>query len=199
MGAMSRRKGKLTPGDVANVRALVAAGARQRDVAAAFGIHQATVSEIVTGKIHRYRPSEEERFLDHVSPEPTSGCWLWTGSTMSVGYGRWGRSKEGAHRVAWRLWRSDPGDLFVCHRCDNRACVNPDHLFLGSLQDNHADMVSKRRHTLHERHPQARITKLDATEARRLLACGKSQREVAVMFGLTPSAIGRIWRGETWG
>ena len=77
-----------------------------------------------------------------------SGCWNWTGSVDSKGYGS---IKDGvtsrAHRVAWKLYKGKiPEGIFVLHTCDNRKCVNPNHLFLGTSKDNVRDMMDKGRH-----------------------------------------------------
>lgn len=88
-----------------------------------------------------------------VSPEPTSGCWLWTGTTDRAGYGQVRHKVDGKWRPAYvhRLMASrrrgrdlGPGECAL-HRCDNPGCVNPDHLFVGSKADNHADMLRKGR------------------------------------------------------
>jgi hypothetical protein len=80
--------------------------------------------------------------------DPVFGCWVWSGATNRKGYGVYiFRGKYvGAHRVAWTLFRGPiPDGLFVLHRCDNPPCLNPDHLFLGTHNDNMIDMVLKGR------------------------------------------------------
>lgn len=85
----------------------------------------------------------EEKFIIEAS-----GCWVWTAATMGIGYGyfRVENKLHGAHRVAYELYKGPiTGDNHVLHTCDNPACVNPDHLFLGSNQDNIKDKQEKGR------------------------------------------------------
>ena len=89
--------------------------------------------------------------MNFVSPEPMSGCWLWTGCGSLCGYGRFGAGGHyggliPAHRQAWMLFRGPiPDGLEVAHKCDVRWCVNPDHLWLATHAENMADMLAKGR------------------------------------------------------
>jgi len=84
------------------------------------------------------------------TPEPNTGCWLWSGKTFEDGYGRLHARSIGesrAHRASYHLYRGEiPDGMLVCHTCDTPSCINPDHLFLGAPLDNTADMMAKGRH-----------------------------------------------------
>ena len=148
--------------------------------------------------------TERKRFYGFVQPEPNSGCWLWTGETHK-GYGRFksrattGWRSEQAQRTGYRLHRGPiPAGLCVCHKCDNRRCVNPKHLFLGTHADNLADMRAKGRHRYGARHPAARLTEAQAVEIRERWARGENRDAIAAEFGVDYRQVWRIGTGRRW-
>ena len=96
--------------------------------------------------------SVEERFFQKVNK--TDSCWLWTGAISSSGYGsfRIGEKNFKAHRQSYIMHTGQiPQSLEVCHSCDVRSCVNPEHLWLGTRSDNMKDMFSKNRNGISSR------------------------------------------------
>ena len=119
-----------------------------------------------------YRPrcrkawSAERRLAHHTRPDPISGCLIWQGPPNAKGYGqvRFGRRTWLAHRWAWATAQGPiPPGMFLCHRCDERRCVNPDHLFLGTHALNMADLREKR---IRRHAPPRRPTNPDAAAIR---------------------------------
>jgi hypothetical protein len=154
--------------------------------------------------------------------EKTEDCWLWQGS-LNRGYGHMSRGEAtgksiGAHRVAWELVAGAiPDGLFVCHTCDNRACVRNDdegwyevngilhprrgHLWIGTQADNMADMIAKGREPDFfaggEAHHNAKLSAAAVREIRERYADGNTTYQVlADRFGVKVGAVGKVVRGE---
>lgn len=145
----------------------------------------------------------EERFWSKV--DKSGECWEWTGALRGDGYGTFGlgRAVDGytyAHRFSFELTRGPiPEGLVVCHHCDNRRCVKPDHLFLGTKKDNQQDMVAKGRSLRGERHNLAQLTEPQVLEIRSLWAAGGlAQAAIAERFGTNKANVSQIVRGKKW-
>jgi HNH endonuclease len=139
----------------------------------------------------RSRPLAE-RFWEKV--EKTDGCWIWTGAKSEFGYGvihdpasARAQKHKATHRLSWEMHNGPiPEGSYVLHRCDNPACVNPAHLFLGTLKDNTQDMLRKRRHLV-------KLTDEQVGELRnRYAAGGVSQTQLANEFGIAQTTVSRI-------
>ena len=148
--------------------------------------------------------SLEERFWAKVDRRGDSECWNWTAGGNQYGYGRIHalrpkRKLLQAHRVSFELAHgSIPEGLHVCHRCDNRKCCNPSHMFLGTNIDNHADKVSKGRQARGDRLPQTKLIETDVTAIRCLIRDGVTQKEIASRFSISQSVISEINTNKAW-
>lgn len=155
----------------------------------------------------------EDRFWAMV--EKTDGCWLWRGASGKNGYGKIRRNgvRVMAHRASYELCVGPiPDGLKVCHHCDNGRCVNPSHLFVGSQRENMQDALKKGRlpvaHRRGESHYRSKLTTAQASEIKRLYACGRqhkhlargeyTQSQIAKMVGCSPSTVNQIVRGVSW-
>lgn len=132
---------------------------------------------------------------------PETGCIEWTGALMHKGYGHinWRGKVYRTHRLSYAAVNGDiPEGMFVCHKCDNPKCMNPEHLFLGTYADNSADMAQKKRSTIGERNPMAKVNTATVQAIRILGNTGMFQKNIAEKFGISREAVGLILRGERW-
>lgn len=158
--------------------------------------------------VKRIHGTLEERFWPKVSIAGADECWEWQAARDDFGYGRFGRRSLRAHRMSYAMAHGEiPDGLCVLHRCDNPPCVNPAHLFLGTRQDNAADMNKKRRHWVYsgkvvvprgERHPKTTLTTRQVKAIRRRYANGETQVALAAKFGVTQQSVSDIVRRRVW-
>ncbi len=145
-----------------------------------------------------------------------NGCWNWTGTKNGAGYGTvgLGRAVDGkdfAHRCSYRIHKgSIPKGLCVCHKCDNRLCVNPDHLFLGTHADNRLDAIAKGRVSWHtpnmiasqprgEEHGRSKLKQRQVDRIRRMFNSGKCNKaQLARKFGVCRATIRNIVFRRNW-
>jgi len=145
-------------------------------------------------------------FLANVDTQHASGCWIWRGYIApNIGYGQCtvNGKTHWAHRISWELFRGrHPGKALVCHTCDRRDCVRPDHFFLGNKKSNAADMMKKGRgrYTKHigVANGNTRVDEAAVGSIRAAAANGERQQDIAQRMGISQSTVSQIVRRFTW-
>lgn len=159
----------------------------------------------------------EKRFWDKVKITGTYDCWEWQGAKNTKGYGEfWNTLRDGrhtrAHQVSWILRNGEiPDGLCICHKCDNPSCVNPAHLFLGTVEENNADTIKKGRRIQgkllygrdHPQHgsnaPHSKLTDKDVLEILHIRDTEKiSFAKIGSRFGVSAGLVNNIVHGRKW-
>jgi hypothetical protein len=146
----------------------------------------------------------EERFWKYVDIDITTGCFNWIGYKNKCGYGSFGYNKKIklANRVSWQIhYGYKPEDICVLHKCDNPGCVNPDHLWLGTHQENMDDRDNKGRQYDRngEKNGRAKLTIEDVVTIRSLYNnTNTSERKLAKEFNVNSGTIHNILNNKTW-
>lgn len=154
-------------------------------------------------KLRKKPQPVEPRFWAAVEKLP-SGCWVWTRSTVTSGYGSISVDGRGqrAHRVSWELHNGPiPNGMDVLHKCDNKPCVNPSHLYLGTDVENQRDINERGPKRTGgppkgERHFASKLTNAQACELVSRFRSGETQRALGREFGIGQSQVSRICSGE---
>lgn len=130
-------------------------------------------------------------------------CWEWKEAANKGGYGKFKFNKTSiiSSRAAYQIFnKTNPGELCVLHKCDNRRCCNPYHLFLGTRRDNNVDMVNKGRNKSFygANHPMARLTEQDISDIKILRQSGVRYAAIGRAYGVTGENISGICRNKHW-
>jgi hypothetical protein len=144
-----------------------------------------------------------QRFLKKTKINQTTGCIEWIGCKIPKGYGQFTANAISyrAHRFSYQYYIGPiPSEMFVLHKCDNRGCVNPDHLFLGTHDDNMKDMVNKNRsvHRYGELSPSATLTNREVIKIKEQIQSKSSYKEIMNNFNISKSILFDIRSGRSW-
>lgn len=147
-------------------------------------------------KLKSCRECFEEKFVKG------DDCWEWTANKDRSGYGQFSffGVNQGAHRASYQFYIGEiPEGLQVLHKCDNRACVNPSHLFLGTNADNVRDREDKGRTAVGEKSGRAKLTEEQIVEIRAMRKEGDKLTDLARLYKVSQQQISRIALHQSWG
>lgn len=144
---------------------------------------------------------DKDRFWNKVDVSSLDVCWNWKASKVFGGYGRMGIDSHLylAHRISWEIQNGNiPEGMMVLHKCDNPACCNPTHLFLGTQETNIRDMVSKNRQVNGEGVRRSKLSSKSVIKIRALLKLGKSTTELGKLFNVNRATISKVGSRKLW-
>jgi hypothetical protein len=155
------------------------------------------------GHYNKFKGNIKEQLLSGITVDDSSGCWLWTKGKNSDGYGFLMRDRcmIGVHRLSFMVFRGDiPIDMLVCHRCDVRNCINPEHLYLGTHADNMKDMSERKRTKFQdgENNSSVKLTRSQVVDILNRWSEGEPQSTLAEEYEVSPATIHCIVRRKTW-
>jgi hypothetical protein len=142
-----------------------------------------------------------EKFHANYEIVTESGCWIWKGSSYRAGYGQFRYSNIiiGAHRFSFMTFKGEiPENHFVCHKCDTPSCVNPDHLFCGTVHENFKDMRIKKRNAIGAKNGRSKLTEYDIVNIRKLKVRRGDTARICRIYGICYRTYYRIRYGQLW-
>ncbi len=207
----------------AEIKRLYLSGTKRKEIAVMFGVSCKPIQRVLSGLSGRkpnYRkrlePVTKEFIIRNVSLDD-NGCWLWNHACSPSGYAVISTPEKPycrGSRLVWKLWHGDdPGAMCVCHSCDNRRCLNPDHLFLGTNKDNMQDAVRKGRiasgirqgtytkpecRKKGELNGQSKLTEIQVLEIRQRRSNGELLRVLAKDYGVAMTQISQVANRKKW-
>jgi hypothetical protein len=199
---------KLSDSDAIEIHKFMASGGKTDEAAKRYSVSTTLIRMICTRRIRRHldlpfigQIPANKRFDDFIRINEITGCHEWLGKKNNKGYGMLGHEGKSklSHRFAWeRLHGKIPEGLCCLHKCDNPACNNPDHLFLGTHYENMMDRDAKNRGSLGSRNSMAKLDEDKVKVIDALLRSGMRVFEVAKETGSNPDMVHNILRGKTW-
>ena len=150
--------------------------------------------------------ADVDRFNEKYKQVKKDECWNWEGNIAQGGYGMFSirrpdirRKTWSAHRIAWMIQNQQdiPEGMMICHKCDNRRCVNPNHLYAGTGSDNNRDTVIRNRGN-RKIEEQCSWSKLTTDDVLYILNSSEKQVNLAKQFNIDPSLVSQIKSGKRW-
>lgn len=156
--------------------------------------------EIFIQKVNKAGPIPDQ---ENPHYKGLDSCWIWNDAKDWQGYGRFyldRRTPRLAHRVSWSIRNGTiPQGLCVLHRCDNPSCVNPDHLWLGTVTENNNDCTAKDRRLKGSQQKNSKLDEIKVRQIRQKYCEGIFQTTLAIEYGVSVMTISRVVRKKVWG